>query len=338
MASVPVAAETPRIPRRCLLTLAFALIAVLALGACTNVKEGDPELPSGMVEAGLPDVDVTMALYVSAGRPLAVPASVLGAQLDGSLPLMSIQAVAADPTTDFGGRFVYADATAAAVALTLAEQKVATDGAAWTLGSSNALLIGHSSDAWGASVRAAWTTGTPVSIEDKAPKAWSALRLLPEDAPGDAIAAGYATNVAALVDRILTSGGVNVSGLDSALSLVRVSTVAFAAYAQDLSTLPNQATASAATQAGAGVIAVAQADYPGPVINMLMGQFAGRIGLEKATVGGQEAYYKALDGGLHLYAKTYGAVFYFAIAASQEQASGLMEAIVTSQTSRSGSV
>ncbi len=338
MASAPVAVESRRIPHRALLVLVLALIAVLALGACTNAKEGDPELPPGMVEAGLPDVDVTMALYVSTGRPVAVPGSMLGAQIDGSLPVVSIQAVAADPSTDFAGRFVFADVTSAAVALTLAEQKVAADGAAWTLGSSNALLIGHSSETWGASVRAAWVPpGATQSPDVKAPKAWSALRLLPENVPGDAIAAGYATNMAAMVDRILTSGNVNVSGLDSALSLVRVSTVAFAAYADGVTALPTQATASAAAEAGAGVIAVAQAGYPGPIIGMLLGQLAGRIGLEKTAVGGQDAYYKALDGGLHLYAVTYGATFYFAIAADKAQAEGLMEAIVTSQTSRGGS-
>jgi hypothetical protein len=334
--SAPAAVESRRLTRS-LLVLALALVGVLALGACTGAKEGDPELPSGMLEAGLPDVDVSMALYVSAGSPVAVPASMLGAQIDGSLPVVSIQAVAADPVSDFAGRFVFADATSAAVALTLAEQKVASDGAAWTLGSANALLIGHSSETWGAPVRTAWTTGVPVSIEEKAPEAWTALRLLPESVPGDAVAAGFATNVSAMVDRILESGDVSVSGLDSALSLVRVSTVAFAAYADGLTTLPTEATASGAAEAGAGVIAVAQAGYPGPIINMLLGQFAGRIGLEKVTVGGQAAYYKALEGGLHLYAVTYGATFYFAIAADQTQAEGLVGAVVRSQARRGGS-
>ena len=334
MPSAPAAVESRRLTRS-LLVLALALVAVLALGACTGAKEGDPELPSGMLEAGLPDVDVSMALYMSTGKPVAVPASMLGAQIDGSLPVVSIQAVAADPVTDFAGRFVFADATSAAVALTLAEQKVASDGAAWTLGSANAVMLGHSTDAWGQAVQTAWVPpGATQSPDVKAPEAWSTLRLLPEDVPGDAVAAGFATNVSAMVDRILESGDVSVSGLDSALSLVRVSTVAFAAYADGLTTLPTEATASGAAEAGAGVIAVAQAGYPGPIINMLLGQFAGRIGLEKVAVGGQDAYYKALEGGLHLYAVTYGATFYFAIAADQTQAEGLVGAVVRSQAAR----
>ena len=62
------------------LALAILPLGVLALAGCAaGTKAGDPALPTGFADLGMPDVDVNALVYVNAGEPARVPLGVFDA-------------------------------------------------------------------------------------------------------------------------------------------------------------------------------------------------------------------------------------------------------------------
>ena len=125
---------------------------------------------------------------------------------------------------------------------------------------------------------------------------------------------------------------IQVPGLGSALGLIRVRTLVFGAYANDLSSLPATLTPEAIRDAGVGIVAVGRAGYPGVLVNFLIGRFAGQLGLGDVTVAGEEAHDRSLPGGLHLMMKSYGATLYLVVAGSREHAEALLGAVIADQS------
>ena len=142
---------------------------------------------------------------------------------------------------------------------------------------------------------------------------------------------GFARNAADLADDVLALQGLDVPGLGSALGLIRVRTLAFGAYASDLSALPGTLTPEALRESGIGLVAVGRAGYPGILVNFLIGRFAGRLGLDDVTVDGVKARHRGLPGGLHLMMKNYGATLYLIVAATREDAEALLRSVVADQ-------
>jgi hypothetical protein len=223
------------------------------------------------------------------------------------------------------------DSEAADVAKHIEQQP----GITWTRNAETAVDFGSSSDStWADDMQRAWSTNSRASIESRYPEVWNTIRLLPSDVPGDAVAAGFVRNASQQIDQLLQSRGVSAAGIDSALAMIRITDIAIAVYAEDLNELPAQVTPEAWRDAGLGIIAVGNAGYSGLVVDFMLGGFADRAGLQAATIGDEPAYYRTVDPGLHMMMKSFGATIYFTVAGSREQAEDLMQAVITSQSSR----
>jgi len=285
----------------------LALAVLLAAGCVASVEPGEPALPPGFEDIGVPDVDVNayLYLYLGEGTPLTLPPFALGDEELEPINVVRVEAALRDP---------------------------GADQAAWlqTL-DGEALFFSVAETSWSAGIAAAWRDGQRVSVEARYPDVWETIRLLPEQPPGRPVAIGFVRNAGDLADDVLALQDIQVPGLGSALGLIRVRTLAFGAYADDLSSLPATLTPEMIRDAGVGIVAVGKAGYPDALANFLIGRFAGQLGLGDATVAGEKAYDRSLPEGLYLVMKSYGATLYLVVAGSREHAEALLGAVIADQ-------
>ena len=310
---------------------------VLALAGCAvGAKGGDPALPTGFAALDMPDVDTNGLVYVNAGEPARIPLGAFGVtDLVAGAAVVSLEVIVNDPDREFAARAEFVDeATAERVAET-ALSVASGDAARWVQEDGSVVTVGRSDTAWGDGLREAWASGSRVTIEERYPEAWEAIRLLPEDTPGRPVAVGFARNAAGLLDATLAATDLSVPGLASALSLVRADVIAFGVYAADPSDLPEQLNREVLRGSGIGVLGVAQAGYPGFVVELLFGGFAEQANLEATELGGTTALYGVVDGDVHLMVKAYGSSIYLAAAPTRAEAEELLLAVVRSQEARS---
>ena len=311
-------------------TLVFILIlitAALATGCTSAAKAGDPALPAGFAERGIPDVDLTAYLVVDAGAPVEISTSAFGDGSGSFATLARLEGAVLSLGLDQAVRLDLTNAPDAASVGGLARGS-----SAWVEVAGTRVTLGTSEGTWASALRAAWAEGVePVTVASRYPAVWDVLRLLPADPPARPIAAGFAREIRDSTDALLTLGGIDVPGLGSALGFLRVETLAFGVYAADVAVLPTAPTPEAIKDAGIGIVAVADAEYPGIIIGLLIGGFADRMGLTDTTVAGEDARYRSLPGGLHLLFKNYGATLYFVASDTRQMAEELLGSIIASQ-------
>ena len=315
--------------------LVVAALAVL-IGCSATAKTGDPALPPGFEERGIPDVDVNGLVYLSAGHNVLVPLGAFGnvdAVTDAAV--VSIESVVREPERAYARRVEFADEATAQRVAELALRAAGDKAARWVRVEGRFVSIGRSDVAWGDDVRAAWAADQRVPLADRYPDVWDTLRLLPEEPPSPPVAVGFGRNVADLLDPVLGATGVSLPGLSSALALVRADVAVFAAYAEGLSALPEQVTGHLLRDSNVGIIAVAEAGYPGFVVGFLFDRFVERAGLAEVGVGDTTAHYRAIDDDLHLMVKAYGSSIFLALAPTKLGAEDLVKAVVSSQEARS---
>lgn len=319
--------------RRFTAAFAVAMIAVLALAACSTATRGDAALPEGFTERGMVDTDASVFMLLAPEAPFAVPAGLFGQDGPDTLSVISVEAIANTPPKEFAARFEFASESAAKAAHELA---VTHSQPAWADVEGRFLAISASDGPWASALRDAWAAGARAKIEERYPDEWEALRLLPETPPAPPIAAGFARNLGDLLDTVLEAGEIEVPGLANALSLIRVEQIAYAAYAPELTVIPDSVTPATLRGSGVGVIAVAESSYPGLVINFLASRFKGRAGLEDATVSDRTVLYRSLEDEAHLMAINYGPTFFFAVAPTRAGVEELIASVIESQSSRRG--
>ena len=321
--------------RMALAGLVLAL-GVLALAGCaTGAKAGEPVLPAGFAAFDMPDVDANAYVYVNAGEPTQVPLGAFGANgLVAGPGVLSIEVVVNDPDRDFAARAEFVDEATAQRVAEAARSAASADAARWVQADGTVVAVGRSEGPWGDGIREAWAVGSRVTIEERYPDVWEAIRLLPEDAPGRPVAVGFARNAPDLLDATLEATDLSLPGLASALSLIRANVIAFGVYAADPSNLPERLDRDALRGSGIGVLGVAQAGYPGFVVSFLFDRFAERANLEETDLGGTTALYRVVDGDLHLMVKAYGSSIFLAAAPTKAEVEALVLAVVRSQESR----
>ena len=304
--------------------------AALVAGCASAAKAGDPALPAGFAERGIPDVELTAYLYVDAGAPLELPTSAFGGDSDAPASLARLEGAALSLGVDQAVRLDLANASDAASVGALARGSAGPS--AWVEVVGTRVALGTSEGAWADALRAAWAGDARAAVASRYPAVWDVLRMLPPDPPGRPIAVGFAREVRETGSGALALGGIDVPGLGSALRFLRVETLAFGAYSNDLAVLPSEASAEAIAESGVGIVAVADAEYPGVIVGLLIGGFADRLGLAEATVAGEQARYRSLPGGLHLLFKDYGATLYFVVSGTRQGAEELLGSIITAQS------
>lgn len=305
----------------------ICIAAALAVG-CTAAKQNDPALPAGFAERGIPDVELNAYLYVDAGAPVAAPASAFGEGSNDDVSVAWMETVLLNVGVDRATRIELADASEGALVGALAS---VSPGAAWVDVAGHSVAMGASEGAWADTLRAAWAEEARATVDSRYPDVWNVLRLLPPDPPSQPIAVGFTRDVREAAGDALAWGIIDVPGLESALNLLRVEVVAFALYSPEPVVMPERLTAEAILTANLRVVAIADAEYPGVLVDLLIGRFAGKLGLADTTVEDEDAMSRTLPGGLHLFFKNYGAALYFVVAGTQADAEGLLGSIIIAQ-------
>lgn len=308
------------------------MAAVVCVTACPgSAKRGNPALPKGFDEFQAPSVDANINIYLAADQPLAIPMANVSGPGRIELAVTSIQALANDPQYEYAARLELARPDQAEFAGNLLEG--GSPGHKWVDVNGDYIAFGAGHTEWSETIRAGWSsndnTGVPVSDLD----AWAELHLLPEDPPALPFAVGYARNAGDLLDTLFGLAEIQVSGLGAALGLVRVETVAFAGYG-DIDELPQSLGRDLIRDPSVSALAVADAGYPALVVGFLFGRFAGRAGLQEATIDGESVYRRDIQGGLQMVVKRFGSTFYFAVASTRDSVEALIRSVTESQNSR----
>ncbi len=324
--------------RRAWPVAAFVVLAAtlaLVAGCSPEAKAGNPALPPGFTANGIPNVDLQAYAYVNTGSTVDIPAAALGEQgaALGDLKITGLEGVVNSPSQEYAARVQFEDSATASQVAQVA--KASATGSQWVEANGSYVMMGRQgSDTWTSNLQTAWTNDQRTSIEQQYPDVWSTIQLLPDNPPAPPIAAGFVRNVPQVAQDLMNSANVQVPGLSSALDLMRVETAAVVVYGNNIDQLPQNPDAQALKDDNLGVLAVANAGYPGFVINFLFPRFTDQAGLQTTDVDGSPVYYRALDGGLNLMVKDYGSAFYFAIAPSKQGAADIIRSVMKSQASR----
>jgi hypothetical protein len=305
-----------RVPVFPSVTLLLAGLVALGLTACGDgAMPGTPALPPGFQERQLPNVDIRGYLYIDPGGVVSLPESLLSEEAsDGeTLTMLRLVALLGDTTQRYAASLVFLD-----------EQR----GNEPTL---EGLTAASASPEWSSAVQSAWQNGTGTLLEEKYPSVWAKVSLLPPDPSSQPVAAGFLRDAAALSESLLGKWGIEVSGLGSALALLRISEVAFVVYADGLRAIPAEVTDDTVRESGLGLVAVASSGYPGTVVDTLVGNFSSLAGLRETLIGEEPVQYRDLEGVGHLMVKAIGVDLFFALAPTRAEVEQLMETVLSSQ-------
>ena len=319
--------------RRAIPALLLAASAV-AVAACGGAKPGDPALPQGFADRGIPPVELSAYVYSDPGRVIPVDVAAFGGPVEApALAVRRAEGAVAVPSTEQAARFELGEAWQAQAATSwLGGQSGA---GRWAEAEGDVLAVAREPGAWADEMAAGWRLDRRESIESRYPEAWDALRLLPESPPGEPLAAGFVRNAASIADDLAALTHADAPALEQAFGLARIDIIAFAVYAERPDALRAGATPDSLRETGVGAIAVAKSRYSALIIGSLTSRFAGQLGLEEAEVEGESAWRRSLGGQAHLMVKVYGPVFYFAAAPTPEGAEALMVSVIRSQEARS---
>ena len=203
----------------------------------------------------------------------------------------------------------------------------------WIDADSTSLRFGPVSP-WGQKVRDAWGQQPTKSFARQFADTWADLLAMPESPPAQPIAAGFVRNFGPLLENLIGKIGVTVPNLADGLSLVRVSRVSFVAYADDFQHLPASVGPSVLRDLDVSVLAVAESSYPRAVVAQVFDGFVSALGLKRMSIADHAAHHRRLSDDIHVVVLRDDATLFFAIAATQEQAIALIEAVVTQQNER----
>ncbi|MBI2873383.1 MAG: hypothetical protein HYY00_09385 [Chloroflexi bacterium] len=318
---------------------ALALIVMMAATACAEqARSGSPALPPGFTDTPLPQVDVNGYVYVAQGSPLLVSAQSFGSQApqesDRDLSVKASRLMAwLGPSADlFGGRAQFATSDDSELVLKRLTQEGAQDQRVWAQQQGDSVLLVKGAGDWATSLKEALLNNTNSTLKEKYPEVWELMELLPENPPNPPVAAGFLRELPTLVESLAGNRGLEIQGLQSALSFVKVESAAFAAYSQPMETLPAaELTAEELKQTGVGAVIVTKAGYPGFVVNMMLGSFASRAGLEEVSLGEEKVRYRVLDNRLHLMVRNFGSTLFIVAAPDRETAEALTKAVLAQQ-------
>ena len=317
--------------RRALAAL-LLIASAIAAAACGGAKLGDPALPPGFPDRGLPPVELNAYVYADPGYAVPVEIAAFGGPADAPpFVVRRAEGAVAAPNTEQAARFELNEVGQAEAAVSwLGEQS-----GAWAMADGFVLAVARAPGAWADEMAAGWRPEPREAIESRYPEVWEALRLLPEAPPGEPLAAGFVRNAAGVADDLAALTRADAPELEQAFGLARIGTIAFAVYAERPETLRNGATPGSLRAAGVGAIAAAKSRYPAIIIGSLTNRFAAQLGLEEAEVEGERVWRRSLQDRAHLVVKTYGAAFYFAAAPTREGAEALIASVIRSQEARS---
>jgi hypothetical protein len=301
---------------RRLITIAAVAAGAVFLASCSPPVAPAGALPVGMRTAPVPPVDANAYVYLRPPGNARFSNETLG--VDG-LTLESADVLLGGGSDGVAARFITSaggDEHAPAVGIE-----------GWIDSSPTSLRFGPDTP-WGAEVRTAWRQQPERTFAEQFPAAWADLQAMPENPPAEPIAAGFVRNFGTLLEDLIGEARVSVPNLADGLSLVRINRVVFTAYSDDFARLPDHVEPSLLQDLNVSILAVAESTYPSAVVGQVFDGFVSSLGLAPVTIAGATAHQRNLADAVHVVVLRDGATLFFAIGATQGQATALIEAVV----------
>jgi hypothetical protein len=314
-------------------------IFALLLAACGDTGDGNPQLPDGLETQMVAPVDANAYLYLHPPEPVGLVKNaftggdVTSTALHVIHQVESMEGIVRDLGVDQALRVTFRLAHNAERGFGDALSVADSAGGDWVSFEDRHLSLGRAGSPWGESLREAWATDNRVPIQEQYQDFWELLKLMPPDPPTRPIAAGFARDVAGLVDQLLASRGTPMPGLTDGLGFLRIGPIAFVGYSEQLGDLPGGASGGMLRDLNAGLIAVTQSGYPGLIVGFTFNNLSGGSGLIEVAIGDSSASYREVSPDFHLTIKTFGSTFFFTAASTREQALALMASVIASQVS-----
>jgi len=197
-------------------------------------------------------------------------------------------------------------------------------------GSRHKINISGLSD-WSQELRKAWKSDDRVPIQEHIQGADITLRLLPRVAPFEPVTLGFIRSPSDHIDTVMDWVDLNLPEFGNSIALMNIDTLVMAGYSDDEVVIIDRGAAQSPSIGPIAVIGVGRTSYPGVTLDVLLGRFADRIGLEPTIVGGEEVHYLRVKGGKHFFMKNYGSALFFCFAGSYDDALLLMESVIANQ-------
>ena len=305
-------------------SLAAGIAITVLLIACTPPDSAPGALPVGMRTAPVPSVDANAYVYFKPPGHATFSSEALG--VDG-LTLQSADFLLADDSDAVAARFITDPR----------DDESSADGAdgdgqgRWTDADTTSLRVGPVSP-WGDRVRSAWAREPSASFATRYPDIWDDLQSMPEAPPSPPIAAGFVRNFGPLLEHLIRKADITVPNLTDGLSLVRVDNIAFVAYADDFSQLPESLGPESLRDLDVSILAVADSTYPALVVGRVFDGFVSALGLSPVSIADVTAYEREVSDGIHAVVLRDGTTLFFAIAPTARDAIALIQATVTSRS------
>ena len=313
----------------------FLLLAALLLGSCQQpLAPGNPALPIGFRESQLPDVEANGYVYVRQKQPFMLsskkfqpdPRKPLPPGLPPHTNIGQITMIMGPSMNTFGGVVEFSSEGEAALASQLLQQQASRQ---WVTLSGEELFLVRGENVWSRSLKEALTQERRLSLSQKFPEVWETISLLPENPPGEPVAAGFVRVDAPLLESLAGSAGVGLRSLTPSLGFMRLDHIAFAVYADHTLQIPEKVDSTFISEQELGAVLIAHSGYPGFIVSIAMSILGSRGGLlETITLGDTEVRYMPLSD-LHLLIKNKGSFIFAAISADRATAEALMKSALS---------
>lgn len=289
-------------------------------------------LPEGIEEAVVPDAKFSGYVFSSANPPLRLAVDylrprqafdVLPAEAPAWLEVVRATTVIGSTPDSFGALLDFSSEKEAAAAWAVIQSKV-DDGSVWWRQVSPRLMVVSGEPTWAGSVRQAMESGWFVPLKERDPKAWNLLTNLPKNPPQRPLAAGILNLDNNLLKLLAVKGNIALDGeIEKAIGLIKVDNFAFGVYTDEPIEVSGAIDQEFIKNTNAAVLFVTHSGYRGALVSFLLSVTAGRMNMETISLGETNARYRMV-GDLHLVVKNKGSFLYAALAATREDAEGLM--------------
>lgn len=309
---------------RPVLSALVSLVALLAAGCSTQVEEGTASLPPGIESALVPDANLGGYIYVGSESPISVPVDRFSPPSEapgpqhspvGALRLSRATVALSTTPDDFSGVLEFAHPDEAQTAWSMYESR-AEDDDFWGLLDAPKVHIVRGEPAWVDTIRGQVRAGHLAPLKESDPLAWNLVTNLPTYPEYPPLAVGAMTLDGDVLGEVAEMADLALFGLNTLFGFVRVDHMAFGVYVDPDMEMPTRLTEEFYREADAGVVMVANPEYPGFVVSFLLKTVSGKVGMERIALGDTAARYRAVDD-LHLIVKNRGSLLYAAVSTTK---------------------
>lgn len=276
--------------RSSLLLLILILISVLA--GCTETRAQEAQLPDGMSLARVPRIPLDGYLYARQGQPLALPGTMVGLPLNPAIQSLEAWIAPSESTESIGALLTLSGQADAEAAFRFIPERPDL----WKLQTGNSIYIVWGTGKGSEDLKRAIQDKQFVSLKEADKDAWRLIERLPGSPAPRPLAVAFVRTEDRLINFVQKNSPLGADeSLSTAIELAKIKAVAAAFYSTRDLQLADFLSSAGRKDAGIGGILVARSSYPGAIISTALGQAAPRLNLEKTSVDGRTAYYRAAD-------------------------------------------